>query len=175
MLTSRSIRLTQVCSVRCEPPSCQRPVRALASLTLESRRHRHCGSLPELWPANCHASTTSSPLLLMPMMCGTIRDGGPHRYKPPAALRGWRCGRGCRWRWALLPWSLTISVSSTIRSRERHDFEHIASYAFHTICSVQPSSLNSCVRKFASSFAKNSSSCGGLMAVPASMQWACPR
>ena len=39
-------------------------------LTLASRRHRHCGSLPLLSPANCHANTASSPALLVPMMCG---------------------------------------------------------------------------------------------------------
>src|SRR6266516_6698068 len=55
---SRSISVTQVCTVRCEPPSCQRPPRVPALLTLARRRHRHCGSLPLLSPANCHASTT---------------------------------------------------------------------------------------------------------------------
>ena len=76
-LMSRSIALTQVCSVRCEPPSCQEPSRSRMLLTLASRRQRHCGSLPELAPANCQASTTSSPLLLWPMMCGHSSRGRP--------------------------------------------------------------------------------------------------
>src|SRR5256885_6879660 len=70
MLMSRSIAVTQRCSVLWEPPSCQRPSRACAFLTLASLRQRHCGSGPELSPANCQASTTSSPRLLVPMMCG---------------------------------------------------------------------------------------------------------
>ena len=45
----------------------------------------------------------------------------------------------------------------------------------HTVSSVHPSAANSEARSGASPTEKNSSSCGGLTGVPASMAWAWPR
>jgi len=58
-LMSRSIALTQVCVVRCKPPSCQRPWRVRASLTPANFRQRHCGSCPLLSPAKAAGNCRS--------------------------------------------------------------------------------------------------------------------
>ena len=60
-------------------------------------------------------------------------------------------------------------------SREAELAARTLAQDFHTVSSVQPSSRNSAARSGASSIAKNSSSCGGLMLVSASMAWAWPR
>ena len=88
--------------LRCEPPSCQRPLRARPGAAdlgpgagIATR-----GSLPELAAEGAaDASTTSSPFLLVPMMCGhslpmaALINAGDLAARRGSALRNTGVGR----------------------------------------------------------------------------------